>query len=503
MRDTPLRREKPSVRRANHGRLQRWTRDAMPAHKLLGLFTATNPDALIHSALGVLQAAVACDFASAFFRSDDGAFKDRDSLGRGYGPDSMRRCAELNPHVPWMLSNPSIKLLPTRVGLPFSDEELHRTPFYREIMKPQGWRHAVALCFWDERAAREPLLVASVHRSEGRCDFSDTDLATLNSVHPFIDCAVNRLQERAVAASVRNAIALAAQYRLADFAVLDRNLFPVHATPAARRFFAAWPEQRQGSSKARVSRPSQVPRALAEACRELCREWSSRFRYDRDAKTVRTRRVCHPNVPGLAALVTIVCPNREVSAEPSFILHFDQRLPAMPFTAAAQSLLRRLTVAERDVAVVLADGPSNQEIADRIGKSVHAVKFLLHRIYQKTGLSSRAALVANLRSPEEGPRQSEWSGMDAEPEIQEFYEDFGAQPLSASELKAMLERARLSSDRPLRLVIKELQVLRWLLPALLDRVDKLEGPDTRPDDKVLELARSILRATDRDTHRRE
>ena len=40
----------------------------------------------------------------------------------------------------------------------------------------------------------------------------------------------------------------------------------------------------------------------------------------------------------------------------------------------------------------------NQEIADRLAKSLDAVKFLLHRIYQKTGVSGRAALVARLRA---------------------------------------------------------------------------------------------------------
>ena len=50
------------------------------------------------------------------------------------------------------------------------------------------------------------------------------------------------------------------------------------------------------------------------------------------------------------------------------------------------------------MALVLADGLSNQESADHLGKTVHAAKFLLHRIYARTGLPNRAALVAALRS---------------------------------------------------------------------------------------------------------
>jgi len=64
----------------------------------------------------------------------------------------------------------------------------------------------------------------------------------------------------------------------------------------------------------------------------------------------------------------------------------------------AEPLLQKVTAAERAVAMVLADGLSNQEIADQLGKTVAAVKFLLHRIYEKTGIPNRAALVAVLRS---------------------------------------------------------------------------------------------------------
>jgi len=60
--------------------------------------------------------------------------------------------------------------------------------------------------------------------------------------------------------------------------------------------------------------------------------------------------------------------------------------------------LAGLTAAERDVVLALAGGHSNQEIADRLGKSVQAVKFLLHRIYMKTGISNRTALVAALQA---------------------------------------------------------------------------------------------------------
>lgn len=69
----------------------------------------------------------------------------------------------------------------------------------------------------------------------------------------------------------------------------------------------------------------------------------------------------------------------------------------------ALRLPSELTPAEREVARVLAEGLSNQEIADRLGKSVHAVKFLLHSIYARTGISNRTQLVVVMHS---GPRGS-------------------------------------------------------------------------------------------------
>ena len=82
------------------------------------------------------------------------------------------------------------------------------------------------------------------------------------------------------------------------------------------------------------------------------------------------------------------------------MLEFERRAASAPRPRhAAGSVLQKLTAAERAVVLVLTEGLTNQEIADRLNKSVDAVKFLRHRAYQKTGVSSRGALVAALRAP--------------------------------------------------------------------------------------------------------
>jgi len=53
------------------------------SRQVLALFAAKDLEALIGTAFDVIRAAVACNFATAFYRSGgDGLLKARDSLGR-------------------------------------------------------------------------------------------------------------------------------------------------------------------------------------------------------------------------------------------------------------------------------------------------------------------------------------------------------------------------------------------------------------------------------------
>jgi hypothetical protein len=74
-------------------------------------------------------------------------------------------------------------------------------------------------------------------------------------------------------------------------------------------------------------------------------------------------------------------------------------------------------------------------------------------------------------------------------ELEEFYKDFGEPPLPASELEAILEQARLVSDQQLCLLVKAVRLSRWLLPLLLERIEKRGGISDESEDQVLKLAR--------------
>ena len=385
-------------RRLPHLRPQRARPAERIAVQLLALFAATDLEALIDAAFPLLRTTVPCDFVSAFYRgAGKGLLKSRDSRGRQHSAAHMRRHVALNPAIPLAAASPGTRILPTRIGLPRSNKALRGMAFYQEIMQEEGWRHSVALCFWGDPIGDLPVFVISVNRGAGNSDFAAREIARLERIHPFVDCAVTRLYEREAARNLLDSMAVAARGGARGFAILDRHLRLAQASDVARRMCATWADDHL-ESRADDPRAWRLPAALAAGCRELRDEWQSALHANPDVTGLRRRRVIHPRDSALTASITLVGPSAMGLAEPSFVVEFNrlQRGEVRP-PGQSVALLRKMTPAERVVASVLAEGLSNQEIADRLGKSIHAVKFLLHRIYHKTGIASRAGIVAMLR----------------------------------------------------------------------------------------------------------
>ena len=67
-------------------------------------------------------------------------------------------------------------------------------------------------------------------------------------------------------------------------------------------------------------------------------------------------------------------------------------------TPPASPLLTVLTLREREVARLIAEGLTNKAIAHRLDLSPATVKDHVHHILQKTGLPNRASVVAHLET---------------------------------------------------------------------------------------------------------
>jgi DNA-binding CsgD family transcriptional regulator len=374
-------------------------RQSFPLTQHLGpLFQAKDVTAFVPAVYRFLRSVSACDFASVLYRSTGSEFlNERDSRGRTYSIDFMRRYAELTPAAALALANPGVKVLPTRGNLPNSRRELQCMEFYKEVMRPQGWRHAVAMCFWGAPISDFPVVVVTVNRREGRPDFSEADIARLETIHPVLDSAVGRLLERSASRAIFGGLTVTLRHLARGLIVLDAKGRVVIANPAARRLCAA-------SDRVTASR-LRVPSPLLDACSELRRDWHDQIRERRDLRISHLTRRLPLSVAGRHVRASIALDARAWvgGAEPIFFVELedeDARSRALPPLADhnAGSNLSRMTTAEQAVVRALAEGLSNKEIAERLGKTVDAVKFLLHSVYRRSGIPNRTRLVALVRT---------------------------------------------------------------------------------------------------------
>ncbi len=160
---------------------------------LIALQAAINGDSLIKAAFALLQRAVTCDMAGVHLRIENLpagliSFRFLDTRGRDFARE-MREGVFFQDHPagPILMANPGIRLIGTRETLP-PDEVLHASRFYREVMQVMGFRHAIAMYFWDD-PPQMPEAVLSVCRVEGKPDFTDDDVAVLDRLHPAYRCS--------------------------------------------------------------------------------------------------------------------------------------------------------------------------------------------------------------------------------------------------------------------------------------------------------------------------
>lgn len=103
----------------------------------------------------------------------------------------------------------------------------------------------------------------------------------------------------------------------------------------------------------------------------------------------------HPSTPNLSAVVALERSPRDRRVAVFCILIQDRLKDTL--AAGRRDQLAMLTIAERRVAKLVADGLRNGEIATALGKSVPTVKSQLSTVFAKLQVRSRTQLAALLR----------------------------------------------------------------------------------------------------------
>lgn len=354
------------------------------------LFLATDIPQFVEAVYALLRDVVFCDFVSVLYRSSGTAMlRERDSRGRTYSPAFMRRYGELTPAAKLAVANRGVTILPSSLGLPTNNAELKRMAFYREVMVPQGWRHAVALCFWEQPVTDFPIFVLTLNRREDRDDFDVRDVSRLEALYSLLHAAVGRLLERSATQSILGGLAAAIHRLTQGLIVMNSHRQVIMANAAARRLCGEWVAR----SSPKNSQPEflDLPPGVLEACDSLELAWRKRLPAHGRTRAL-TREIRQPGVSG-DILASLRIEDRVWLGPRQPLFFLELSLAASEPSQTPTPLDDVLTAAEREVVMALAEGLSNQEIAERLNKSIHAVKFLLHRVYQKTGFANRTKVV--------------------------------------------------------------------------------------------------------------
>ena len=256
----------------------------------------------------------------------------------------------------------------------------------------RGWDEFVHLAFWD---GAHPEAVLSIRRTEEQGEFLAEEREFLASLHPVIDAGLRRLRafegERGRRLSMERFISglpLPVMFLGPDCALQ-------FATQEAYDLCAAW---NFGYEEARVintRRGFRVPASIADACARLADIW------DRAANAgltvgLESARVVHPERGGLVAKVDVSQPFKGSLVRPGFwvTLASERNLDGASPQLKAEAVhhLQFLTPSERRVALLVAEGLRNHDVAHQLGKSPRTVDFQLSAIYRKLGVTSRTEL---------------------------------------------------------------------------------------------------------------
>jgi DNA-binding CsgD family transcriptional regulator len=285
-----------------------------------------------------------------------------------------------------------------RVSDLFSNRSsLMKSAFYRRYMAPQKCAYGVCLFFWKRQRL---ICVIAIMRTATQGDFSPAEMNLIRQLYPQFQTALWRLRSLEREHSLRMDLEGFLSRLPLPTILLRWNLKPIYQNRAARDFCAVW---EKGPDEAQLTKAtSPIPVEILDRCRLLKQQWAHAQRPIAPQTGFKEERVHHPRSPHLRATLQLKQLSSCGVAQPHFLIECeDLRRHAAPSAGPAASArlphLVRLTRREQEVARLVCEGRSNQEIADGACLSLPMVKKHLHAIFRKLEVSSRSRLIALMR----------------------------------------------------------------------------------------------------------
>lgn len=384
------------MKRKRAGRMAtaRWEDRLFPLH------AATEVEDLGRAALALLRAAFAPTVRVTLFL---GHFEMREARRVFTDPpiaepmEWYKERGRINPFTPYIRAHRRLThyRFAEVVG---SQEKFRETEFYRRFAKPEGWADGMSGLFW---RGEEVKAMFSVYRAAGGPEFGAEDVARLKALRPHIETAIDRVLLLHGERLYRKVLEEFNRHIPLGLLLLDWELQPVFANTEAVKECAVW---RHGPAVARglISREQlELPAEVRALCEKLREEILRANAKDRPVFAHGLERLVHPTLPDRLAAVSAVNASPGVLAKPGFLVVLEdrslERQPAARVPVEKQRLLWALTPSEREVALLICEGCSNDEAARRLKKSPLTTKKQLTSIFAKLQVTTRARLMALLR----------------------------------------------------------------------------------------------------------
>ncbi|HVD95622.1 MAG TPA: LuxR C-terminal-related transcriptional regulator [Candidatus Limnocylindria bacterium] len=273
---------------------------------------------------------------------------------------------------------------------------LMKSAFYRRYMAPQKCAYGVCLFFWRRQRL---ICVIAIMRTATQGDLSPAEMNLIGQLYPQFQTALCRLRSLEREHSLRMDLEGFLSRLPLPTMLLRWNLKLIYQNRAARDFCAVW---EKGPEEAQLTKAtSPIPSEILDRCRLLKQQWAHAQRPVAPQTGFNEERVHHPRSPHLRATLHLKQLSSAGVARPHFLIECeDLRSSAAVRTGPASARLphlARLTRREQEVARLVCEGRSNQEIADDACLSLPMVKKHLHAIFRKLEVNSRSRLIALLR----------------------------------------------------------------------------------------------------------
>src|SRR5215472_3664150 len=279
----------------------------------------------------------------------------------------------------------------------FSDERhFRRSSFYRDCIVPINGRCAIGLFFWEIRRLLAAIIVV---RNLQQGEPSPGEMKVIRYLHAQFQTALHRLHSRSRERAVRVALEQFMRRVPLPTALLRWNLRLAYRNQAAAESCAVWQRGPLGARFIKLKAP--IPPEILNQCRVLKKRWEHLTPLGLAPANLVDETVRHPTRCDLRAMISLKQIGSAAFARPHFLIEFEDLRGSngtgYQISRASLSHLVRLTIREQNLARLVCDGRSNQEIADESGLSLETVKAHLHSIFCKLQVPSRSRLMALIR----------------------------------------------------------------------------------------------------------